>query len=225
VSAGGFFREHVLHNAGLKITSLLLAFALWLAVASSPESQVNLNVPIIFLRMPSALEISTENIPSAQVRVRGPERLVSRLQASDLRLEIDLTGLQPGEHTFDLTKDVAVPDRLEVAQIVPSELHLSFDTRARRQIPVHPRVVGTPAPGYRVGQIESDPPAVEIMGPKELVESIESAITEPVDVSGASRTITIRHTAYVSDPLIQVSDPHGVRVTVTIQKGNSSLSK
>jgi hypothetical protein len=142
MSARDFFRRHVFHNLSLKITALVLAAGLWLAVSSSPPSEVAIDVAIIFRNMPSNIEISSEKIPSAQIRVRGPEAMIRRLQASDIRAEIDLTGIKPGERTFDLTHQITVPDRLEVSQVVPSEIHVAFDTRATRYVPVQARVTG-----------------------------------------------------------------------------------
>jgi YbbR domain-containing protein len=220
VSAREFVRRHVFHNLGLKLTSLLLATGLWLAISSSPQSEVALNVAIIFRNMPADLEISSENIPAVQIRVRGPERIVRRLQPADVRAEIDLSGMKAGEHTFDLTKAIGVPDRLELAQVVPSEVHVSFDTRATRRVPVRPRVTGTPAPGYAIARVDPDPNQVEIIGPSKEIESVDSAITDPVDVTGVLDQITVVRPAYVSDPLIQVTDPNPVRITVTMQKGN-----
>jgi YbbR domain-containing protein len=218
VSARDFLRRHVFHNFGLKLTSLLLATGLWLAVASSPHSEIALNAAIVFRNMPPDLEISSESIPSVQIRVRGPERVVRHLQPSDVRAEIDLTGVKPGEHTFDLTKAISVPDRLEIAQVVPSEVHLAFDTRATRQVPVRPRVLG---PVEHIGKIETDPASVEVVGPKKEVDSIDSAITDPVDVTGVLDEITVTRPAYVSDPLIQVTDPSPVRITIIMQKEKS----
>lgn len=218
MSARDFMRRHVFHNFGLKLTSLLLATGLWLAVTSSPQSEIALNAAIIFRNMPADLEISSEGIPSVQIRVRGPERVVRHLQPSDVRAEIDLTGMKPGEHTFDLTKAISVPDRLEIAQVVPSEVHVAFDTRAKRQLPVRPRVVGTFATGYRIGKIETDPASVEVVGPKKELDSIDSAITDPIDVSGVLDEITVSRPAYVPDPLIQVTNPNPVRITITMQK-------
>jgi YbbR domain-containing protein len=220
VSAREFVRRHVFHNLGLKLTSLLLAAGLWLAISSSPQSEVALNVAIIFRNMPADLEISSENIPGVQIRVRGPERIVSRLQPADVRAEIDLSGMKAGEHTFDLTKAIGVPDRLELAQVVPSEVHVSFDTRATRRVPVRPRVTGTPAPGYGIARVDPDPNQVEIIGPSKEIESVDSAITDPIDVTGVLDQITVVRPAYVSDPLIQVTDPNPVRITITMQKGN-----
>ena len=93
MSAKSFIGRHVLHNLGLKLTSLLLATGLWVAVASSPSSEVALSVPIILRSMPGELEVSSERIPEAQIRIRGPERIVQRLQAADVHVEIDLSGM------------------------------------------------------------------------------------------------------------------------------------
>jgi YbbR domain-containing protein len=218
VRARDFVRRHLLHNLGLKLTALLLAIGLWLAVASSPSSEVALSVPIILRSMPADLEVSSEKIPEAQVRIRGPERVMRRLQASDVHVEIDVGGMKPGERTFDLTRAISVPDRLEVAQVVPSEVHLVFDTRAVRSVPVKPRVIGTFAAGYGIGQIESDPASVELIGPKKQVDAIESAVTDPIDVTGVLDRVTVTRSAYVSDPLIQVTNPQPVRITITMQK-------
>ena len=219
MSARDFARRHFFHNLGLKIISLLIATGLWLAVSSEPSSEVAFNVAIVFQNMPENIEISSENIPSTQVRVRGPEQLVRRLQASEIHEEIDLAGIKPGERTFDLNKSqVSLPDKLEAVQIVPSQIHLLFDKRVTRTVPVRPRVTGTFVSGYSIAQIKSDPENVEIIGPKKSVDGVESAITDPIDVSGlTSRTTYSRH-AYVSDPLIQVTDARPVRITIIMER-------
>lgn len=222
MTAREFVRRHVFHNLGLKLTALFLAVGLWLAVASSPSAELALNVAIIFRNMPKELEISSERIPSVQVRVRGPERTVRRLEPSELRAEIDLTGINAGEHTFDLTKAISIPDKLEVAQVVPSGVHVAFDERAVRRIPVRPRVVGTFASGYSIRQIQTEPDAVEIVGPKKEIDAVDSAITDPIDVSGVLDRITVARPAYVSDPLIQVRDPNAVRITITMKRETPS---
>ena len=222
MTAGEFIRRNVLHNFGLKIVSLLLATGLWLAVSTEPVSEAAVNVAIIFRNMPESLEISSENIPSAQIRVRGPERMVRRLQPSDVHVEIDLTGMKPGERTFDLTSNqITLPDKLQPVQIVPSQIHLAFDRRVTRTIPVKPRVTGTFATGYEIADVQSDPPTVDIIGPKRSVDAAQNAITDPIDVTGLiARTTVLRH-AYVSDPLIQVTNSRPVRITIIMNRGQS----
>ena len=146
-----FFHRYVFHNLGLKLISLALAVGVWLAVARDPVAEVAVDVAIEFHNIPQNLEISSDNIPRAQIRLRGPERVVRRLQPSDVYAEIELNGLRPGERTFDLTaQQIHEPSELEVVQVVPSQVHLMFDTRLTRQVPVQPRVVGNFAPGYGI---------------------------------------------------------------------------
>jgi len=214
-----FLRRYVLHNLGLKLVSLALAVGLWLAVARDPMAEVAVNVPIEFHNMPENLEISAENIPTAQIRLRGPQHIVHQLRSSDVYVEVELGGLKPGERTFDLTdRQIHRPAGLEVVQVVPSQVHFAFDDRLARQVPVQPRVVGSFAAGYQISQVSADPAVVTITGPKKRVEAVETATTDPVDVSGAMNRATFVRHAYVSDPLVQVSDPSSVRVTVIMQK-------
>src|ERR1039458_354064 len=156
-----FLNRYVLHNLGLKLISLALAVGLWLAVARDPVAEVGVDVAIEFHNIPQDLEISSQSIPRAQIRLRGPERVVRKVQPSDVYAEIDLSGVKPGERTFDLTaQQIHQPSELEVVQVVPTQFHLTFDTRLPRQVPVQPRVVGTFARGYGIEQIEVDPPTI-----------------------------------------------------------------
>jgi len=218
-----FFRRHVLHNLGLKIISLAFAVGLWMAVARDQQAEVPIQVPVEFRNVPQDLEISSEHIPEVQIRLRGAERLMRRLQRSDVDLRVDLSGVKAGERTFDLSsQQVHHPYDLEVVSVVPSQLHLAFDTRLTRQVEVHPRVVGTFAAGYSIARIQVDPPAINITGPRKRVEAVEAAITDPVDVSGTMERGTFVTVAYVSDPVVQVSDPTPIRVTVIMQKASGA---
>lgn len=214
-----FFRRLVLHNFGIKLLSLALAVGLWLAVTRDPIAEVAVEVPIEFRNVPENLEINTESIPRAQIRVRGPQRIVRRLQPADIYAEIQLSGIKPGDRTFDLTaQQVHQPRELEVVQVIPSEFHLTFDMRLIRQVPVRPRVVGTFATGYQIGRVEAEPAAITISGPQKRVEAVEAAITDPIDASGTMGQVTFVRQAYVSDPLVQVANGNPVRVTVIMEK-------
>jgi len=216
---GDFVRSYVFANFGYKVVSLALAVGLWLALARDPAASVAVTVPIEFHNIPSNLEISSVNIPEAQVRVRGPERLIHELRPQEVHVEVDLSGVKPGERTFDLTaQQVRQPRDLEVAQVIPSQVRLSFDTPLIRQVEVRPRVIGTFAGGYRIAEVLADPPALSISGPKHRVEVVEAATTDPVDATGNMGRSTFVTNAFVPDPLVQIVHPVPVRVTVIMEK-------
>ena len=119
-----FLRRWVLHNFWLKVLSLVLATGLWLAISPDQEpAEVTLRVPIEFRHVPPQLEIRSVNVPEAQVRVRGPERMIRELRSTDIHADLELKAAEPGEQTFDLTaQQIHVHRDLTVVQVVPARV-------------------------------------------------------------------------------------------------------
>ncbi len=217
------FRHWVLHNFWLKILSLLLATGLWMAISPNQEpAEVAVRVPIEFQHVPWQLEISSSTIPEAQIRVRGPERLIRDLRSTDIHAELDLGDVQSGERTFNLTaQQIRLPRELRVVQVVPGQVHLSFDTRMTREVEIRPRVTGTFATGEQIGKVLVDPQRITIVGPRHHVELMDAATTDPVDATGTTSQATFVTNAYVADPLVQVVKPVPVRVIVVMEKSGA----
>lgn len=219
-----FVRRYVLHNLSLKLLSLVLAVGLWLAIAPDERAaEVAVRAPIVFQNVPYDLEISSESIPEAQIRVRGPERLIRQMRSNEVHAEINLQGAKPGERTFDLTSEqVRHPSELLVVQVVPGQVRLEFDTRLTREVEIHPRVVGNFVEGEQIARVEVDPARITISGPKQHVEKVDSATTDPVDASGTMTRATFVTNVYVSDPLVQVVRPTPIHLTVTMEKAGTT---
>jgi YbbR domain-containing protein len=215
-----FLRRWVLHNFWLKILSLLIATGLWLAISPDQEpAEVAIRVPIEFQHVPPGLEISSTTIPEAQIRVRGPERLIRELRSTDIHAELELADAHPGERTFDLTAQQVRHQRdLHVVQVVPGQVHLSFDMRLTRDVEIRPRVTGNFLAGEQIAKVLVDPERITVTGPKHHVEMMDAATTDPVDASGTRTQATFVTNVYVADPLVQVVQPTPVRVTVVMEK-------
>ena len=222
-----FFQRYVGHNFSLKLLSVLMAAGLWLMINRDEQpAEEAIRTPIVFRNVPSNLEISSESIPEAQIRIRGPERLVRQLKVNEVQAEVDLSDVKSGERTFDLTsQQVRHPRDLTIVQIVPSQLHLAFDTRFSREVEIHPRVIGNFASGEQIVKVEADPPRVTIVGPRHHVERIDAAITDPIDASGLRGSAVFTTNAYVADPLVQIDKPSSIHVTVVVGKTGSSSGR
>ena len=145
------------------------------------------------------------------------------LQAESVHVVIDLRGATTGEHTYDITADqVHVPQNVDVLQITPSRLRLDFDTPETRQVAVKPRIVGTLPPGYGIELITVIPSTVTLTGPSRHVDAIDSALTDPVDITGIAGQSTVDTRAYLPDPLVHISGSNAVQVTIVSAK---SISK
>jgi YbbR domain-containing protein len=161
-------------------------------------------------------------IPQAQIRLRGPARVLRELPEDSVRAIIDLQSAVPGERTYDITTEqIQVPHDVEVMQVTPSRLHMLFDNRATRQVAVKPRVVGTLPPGYRIESVTASPSMLTITGPARHVEAVEAAVTDAVDASGVAGQASFETMAYLPDPLVHLSASTPIRVIVRTQKSSS----
>ena len=223
-----FLRNYVFHNFALKLFALASAFLLWNAIAREPVDEVAHTVPIEFTHVPADLAITSENVPSVQIWIRGPQRLVRQVGASDLHPTVNLADVRIGfgERTFELASgQIHAPRGVEIVQVIPSQIHLSFDRRITREVKVEPRVVGTPEEGLRVANLAVDPPVANVTGPQKRVEGVQVILTDPVDVTGMTGSATFTVSAYVTDPLVRVSYPAQVRVTVVTEPKSTSGAK
>lgn len=221
-----FLKHLFFHNFALKVMSLLLATGLWFMISRDEQpAEVAVRAPIVFQHVPSDLEVSSESIPEAQIRVRGPERVIRQLKTNDVQPEIDLAGVKAQDRTFDLTaQQVRHPREVRVVQIVPSQIHLSFDTRLTREVEIHPRVTGNFASGDQIVKVQADPSRITISGPSHHVERIETATTDLIDATGTLGIGVFTTNVYVSDPLVQIEHAPSIRVTVTVQKVGGATS-
>ena len=210
----GWLQRRLFQNLWMKLLSLVLAVGLWYAIAHDPMASVEVRAPIEF-SLPDNIVIDSSTFTQAQVLLRGPKRLIHRLEAGDVRAEVDLSNVQPGERTFELR--VHAPQDLEVVQIIPSQFHLTFDSRDTRTIEVHPRVTGNFDQGMKIARIIAEPSQVTVTGPHRRVEALETASTDPVDASGTMSSATFTTHVYVPDPLIQVMHPQAIHVTVIME--------
>jgi len=127
-----FLRRWVLHNFWLKVLSLVLATGLWLAISPEQEpAEVTVRVPIEFRHVPPQLEIATVSIPEAQVRVRGPERMIRELRSTDIHAELELKDANAGERVFELTpQEIHLQRDMTVVQVSPVRVTVTMEKSA-----------------------------------------------------------------------------------------------
>ncbi len=212
---GKFLRKYVLKNLPFKIVSLAIASLLWWVVGRDQPLEVAMTVPLEFQNAPTNLEVNSNYPFEARITLRGPERLMQELNPSEIHAVLDLQGARPGEQTYDLGRSqVHVPRNVNVVRVVPGQFHISFDRSVTRTVPVQPRVIGTLLSGYGITDVSADPASITIVGPERRVDSIQTAMTDPVDATGVVGKATFTTHAYVADPLVRVQAPGAIHVTV-----------
>ena len=204
-------------HLGLKFLSIALAALLWLVISGEQIVERALRIPLEFTNLPTQLEMVGDTPTVVDVRVRGSSGALTRLASGDLVAVLDLRGARSGQRLFHLTNtDVRTPFGVEVVQVAPSNVSISFEAAASKVVPVVPAVEGEPAEGYVVGTVTADPATVEVAGPVSAVRNLTEAITEPITVAGVSTPVRESVTIGVPDPAVRLREPQSAVVTVNI---------
>ena len=210
-------RPWPLRHLGLKLLSLMLAVLLWMTVAGEETVERGLRVPLELQQRPLGLEVVGDVPATIDVRVRGGSSVLSRLGAGDVVAVLDLRTARSGQRLFTMTAEqVRVPFGVEVVQIVPAAIAMTFERTDSRRVKVVPAVEGHPAPGYVAGAASADPPTVEIVGPESAVKRATEAMTEPVSVAGAHEPVREVVSIGMVDPALRLKAPRPAPVTVQI---------
>lgn len=216
----------VTHNLRLKLIALTAAVLLWAAISREPVIEVAFSIPIEFHDVPENLEITSEIVPKAQVRLRGPAPQLRDITGADVHTTVNLSGVVTGERTFDLTPaQVSAPHGVEVVQVAPAHFRVSFDRRAVREVPVKPRVTGRFPAGFSLTKVTVDPATITLVGPEKHVSAINEALTDPIDASGVVGRATFTTNAYVADQLVRELRPARIRVTVVTEKQSRNATE
>ena len=204
-------------HIGLKLLSVTIAVLLWMVIAGEETVERGLRVPLELQQFPPGLELLGDVPTTADVRIRGVSGTLSRVSPGDIVAVLDLRGARAGERLFHLTPEqVRAPTGVEVVQVSPPTIAVTFEKYLSRNIPVRPAIEGKPAAGYMVGKTTADPTTVEVEGPESAVHRVSDALTEPVSVAGAVSVVQETVTVGTLDPAVRVKTQRTVQVTVQI---------
>ncbi|MDB4968355.1 MAG: YbbR family protein [Myxococcales bacterium] len=167
----------------IKLLSLVLAITLFVLVRNDKDATSGAYVKVIYT-LPEDRVLVSDPVPEVKVSVRGPWTKLQHLDRSIDPIRIDLTRV----HTPDVRIDddlVKLPAGVRVASITPSEVHVEFEQRIVREVPVQPILEGQPAEGYRVLKVVAEPSKVRVDGAKSAVDAIERVPTRPLRIADA----------------------------------------
>jgi len=183
-------KQIIFDNLGLKVSAVLIAVFLWFFVTSQGQSEISLEVPLEFKDIPAELGIAGSTAKAVTLTMRGQERFMKSLNASDLRVFLDLGKAKPGEIVYPVNKeDVKLPFAMTVTNVTPPSVRVKLEEITLKTIPVQPQLLGSPEQGA-VLSIVVEPRTAVIRGLKSELKKINMIRTEPLDISHISGTIT-----------------------------------
>ncbi len=185
--------EPLLRNWRLKLLSLGLAFALWVAVTGESPIVQDFQAPLV-VSVGDGHTVAGRPPRTVTVRLRGPETLVRSVEAVRLEVVADLHDLVPGTRKVQLSPaDVkGVPTGVKVDMIDPERVTVTVARKVRRTVPVIPAFLGKPPASYAFYGAQVLPDTVEIEGPEPEVLATSRVRTDPIHLDRATQPLKTR---------------------------------
>jgi YbbR domain-containing protein len=93
-----------------------------------------------------------------------------------------------------------------------------------KQLPVKPRIIGKPAPGYYISEILSNPNEIKIFGNYSKISNLEFLETIPIDVNGITKTLSVKVPPALEEGL-NIGEGETMLIEVTIQVKEAIIQK
>jgi len=173
-------------NLHYKVLALLAALGLWGISHSTASRELGFDVPVVASNVPDDLVITARNTDAVNIRVRGTNAALRRLNVLQLEYPIDLAGARPGTTERDVQPTLMdLPPGTDVVSRSPATLEFTLERKSTRAVRVRPDLEGEPAPGFLVGAINVDPPRLRIAGARSEVLRLAEVLTETIHLAGA----------------------------------------
>lgn len=220
VEALNAIRILVTENLGLKASALGIAILMFSLVHGAEDMERNIYVDVVVRPPPDAKDmiLVTETPDRVRVRLKG-----SRARLNSLRQEVlpavDVELKSREETRFYFEKEMFdLPAGVSVMQVVPPSLVFKWVPRAVRDVPVEVFLEGKLAPGLEwAGEPEVFPEAVEVDGPRDVVNSIRTVRSMRFEVSELQEGVVQREVQLVSAPANTSFDTQTVLVTLRVR--------
>jgi uncharacterized protein (TIGR00159 family) len=184
--------------------SCVVATLFWLSIVphGGDELEISFQVPVEYTAA-SDVGVAGERVEQARVLVAGAAADLSRVNASLLRVRVDLAAAEPGVQLVPLALGgIELPPGVRVIDIEPQSLELNLVPLVERELPVRPQLVGAPPRGLRLEAATARPRTLRVLVPQAGLETPEEILTAPIRLSAVRGPMQV---------MAKVMVPSGVR--------------
>ena len=210
-------------NLGLKVSSLAIAMAIFWLVRGSEQAQRSVYVDVVAVTPPETAErMLTSDLPAkVRLTLRGSRSLLNTLRVDSIPpVQVDLSNNSSDLYYFE-SEAFEIPGGMEVLQVAPPTIPLTWADRGRRSVPVAAQLTGQPEPGLMVVSTSVRPESLMLRGPTPQLSGFDQVLSSPINLASLpagrhERRVPISHLpAYME---VEGQRPRDeVFVTVTVE--------
>ncbi|MCS6856729.1 MAG: hypothetical protein NZM37_03365 [Sandaracinaceae bacterium] len=178
----------VFENFGLKALSLFLALIAFWMVRGAEEAQRTVFVELIATTPSRGQRMLVSELPERiRLTLKGSRFILNSLRSTEIPpVHIDLSAVTASVYHLS-PDDFELPGGVEVVQVEPSAIPLTWEERISKRLPIFPIFEGELLPHLALADSpEVNPTHATFEGAASQLEGLESVGTEPIPLYGLS---------------------------------------
>lgn len=208
-------------NLGLKASAVGIAILMFSLVHGAEDMERNVYIDVVVRPPPDAEDmiLVTETPDRVRVRLKGSRARLNAIRQENL-LPVDVKLKTREESRYYFEKEMFdLPTGVSVVQVVPPSLTFKWVPRAVRDVPVEVFLDGKLSDGLEwAGEPEVFPDAIEVDGPRDVVNAMRTVRSMEVDVTELEAGVVQRDIPLVGAPANTNFETQTVLVTLRVQQ-------
>ena len=218
-------RRAALQDLPLKLAALAVALVFWTVAAESAAREATITfagrLPVERPEVPAGYVLRGA-LGDVTVRLRGPEALVAKVTAAELRASVDLApaDLAAGGLVELPVRVTPADPRIRVVDVTPAAASARLERLTARTLAVQARFANEPPRGWLAEAALVRPKEVRVSGPESVVASVAALVVTvrfgdaPLDVVQTAQPIPVDAAGLPLDGL--TAEPATVEVGVAV---------
>ena len=227
MKANRFF-EKILDKWPVKVCCLIVAICLYLFHQASLTDKRSFVIPLTLIEEGGVIHTG-DYTSTVTVVVRANMEELSSVHSNQLHAFVNLNGISKnGEYNLPVKVNVADEimgfDPFEI-KVKPEYIKIKVENKDFKYVPLEASIIGEPAHGYEITEVQITPSFVEISGPQSMIENTQKVYLEKIDVSQLSnnQNFSVQYKSLNKLLSIKENGPFDVSVVIEPQEMERTL--
>lgn len=180
----------------MKLVALGITLTLWAGVTGlQATTTTRIRGVSLNLLIANDLEVTNAPVQEVDLVLRGVKQRLDQLLPRDLAVSLDLSDIEAGDRTVQITPQnikVDLPSGIEIVEVQPNKIAVKLEKVEEVVVPIRVETEGNPAPGYEVYTTRLSPETVRVRGPESFVKALSYVSTDKVDLANANEDFSVQ---------------------------------
>ncbi len=198
---------------------LLCVTGIWINFSKGMETLATYDVPVEFMMPDQNMQIISSSASNVELLISGTRPLINSITVEQIKVKLDLSSSIAGTNHLSITNEnIFLPPGVRLKTIEPSQLDITLDILAEKDLPIQPNWTGKLPKGFMMETAKMMPSSVIVKGPDKALKNTFTLFTEKISLDKLTQSGTIETKLILDPPSLEPTHTDKVKIQYSIIK-------